>query len=145
MNSVLFSTLLSGIVFIIAIGLYKWIKMLDIKAMVFSLFLGCLFGILSFGIMFFVNVEKAYDASKISQNYLINTSIDTSDEEIEEYIKEIFQNELKHNLKDIKISSCLYDKALIRVVKVKASIGDDIYNNYDFKYKVDLKTKKLYK
>lgn len=145
MSSIFFSILFGVATFIIAIVLYLWIEMLDYSSILWSICISIVFGGVSFFITHFKNVNIPSSSIIIMENYMHNSFLETSDKIIEEYIEEIFESNLGRELRYIDVSSCTYDKAYTRVIKINISIGENVYSDYNYEYVLNLKTKTFQK
>lgn len=145
MSGLFFSILFGVATFVIAIVLYLWIEMLDYSSILWSIFLSIAFGVASYFVTYYKNINIPSSSIVVMENYMDNSFLETSDKIIEDDIEYIFENTLERKLRYVDVSSCTYDKSRTRVIKINISVGEDVYSDYNYEYILNLKTRTIQK
>lgn len=78
-------------------------------------------------------------------NYIENSIEENDDDAIEDEIEKILNKTLINEARNISVSSYTNEKSQIRIVKINLEVGRIVYDNYNYEYVVNLKTKEVEK
>lgn len=143
MNIDIVSIISAIIAFIIGIIILKIDDVLDYKPLyVIVLTISALAGITPYIIVEGPN-EKIINVSMANvENYIENSTEEQDSNVIEKEIKNIIR-ETSDKVKDVNVSSYTNEKSQTRLIEIDMSVGKKIYTEYNYKYAINLKTKKI--
>lgn len=146
MHIVLFSLIITLGLIIIGLLILKSFDILDEVSIVFTIVvLSLAIGCLTYFICDNEHLVSLKSPMICVSNYIENSIEENDDDAIEDEIEKILNKTLINEARNISVSSYTNEKSQIRIVKINLEVGRIVYDNYNYEYVVNLKTKEVEK